>query len=459
MTSALASTTARVQPARGRGPGLILYIALLFVWMSVWRFQELWPIIAKIKLPILLELSLVTAFFTDTAPARRVKWAQSAVFAIPFLLLVIMVVGLPLSLYPGYSLVVIEKDFFPTVFLFLVIATSLRDTRDLEWFAFAHLVGAVAYSAWIYLFIQVGSNGRLGGLVYYDANDFGVLLVCTIPFTVYFLRPAVAVWKRLFALFALVLFVLMLMKSGSRGGFLGLIAVMLFILVWYRAVPRRLRIGAVAAGAFLLVGLGSSTYWNMMSSIVHPKNDYNLTADDGRKAIWKRGMGYMLSHPVTGVGVGAFGQAEGRISTISKQYASSDRGLKWSTAHNSFVLVGAELGIGGLLLFTAMILGAIRALWRIRYDARGSPLVTPEDEAYAQMLVASLIGYCIAGFFVSATYFTYLYVVIGLAVALQAVIRRRGAKKPYEAVSEPSRPFAPSGRAPRALRAHWSPAS
>lgn len=459
MTATSAATSTRERTGRGRGPGLILYVAILFVSMSVWRFQELWPIIGKLQISFIIEIALVAAFFADSSPARRIKWAQSPIFLIPFLLLGIMVVGLPLSLYPGLGLVVIEKDFFPTLFLFLVIATCVRDSRDMEWFAFAHLIGAVIYSFWVYLFIPVGSNGRLGGLVYYDANDFGVLLVCTIPFTVYFLRPGVVAWKRLFALFALVLFILMIMKSGSRGGFLGFVAVMLFILLWYRAVPKRLRIGAVAGGAFLLLAVGSTTYWNLMSSIAHPKDDYNLTSDVGRKAVWKRGIGYMLSHPVVGVGVGAFAQAEAKLSDVSKRYAESNRGLKWSTAHNSFVLAGAELGVGGLLLFVAMIIGTMRGLWRIRHGERGSPLVTPADEAYAQMLIASLIGYCVAAFFVSGTYFSYLYVIIGLAVAVQAVIRRRAAATPPTEVSQPLRATPRPERGPRAVRPHWSPAS
>ena len=69
----------------------------------------------------------------------------------------------------------------------------------MSWFAFAHLVGAAVYSTYIYLYVPVGADARLGELIFYDANDFGLLIVCSIPFALYFARPGVKFWKRLFA--------------------------------------------------------------------------------------------------------------------------------------------------------------------------------------------------------------------------------------------------------------------
>ncbi|MGH7633829.1 MAG: hypothetical protein ACRENC_08865, partial [Gemmatimonadaceae bacterium] len=40
-----------------------------------------------------------------------------------------------------------------------------------------------------------------------------------------------------------------------------------------------------------------------------------------------------------------------------------------------------------------------------------------------QMLVGSLLGFMVSGFFVSAEYFSYLYFLIGLAVGLDKVLR------------------------------------
>ena len=75
-----------------------------------------------------------------------------------------------------------------------------------------------------------------------------------------------------------------------------------------------------------------------------------IQADEGRIQIWQRGMGYMLDHPLLGVGAGNFPTAEGTISSIARN-TPSWKGVRWSAAHNSFVEIGAELGVPGLILF------------------------------------------------------------------------------------------------------------
>jgi O-antigen ligase len=436
-----------------------MYVTVAFLWVSVWRFQDLWPIIGKLQIPIMLEIVLGLTLVASLNGPRRLKWVKSRIFAIPFLLLALMVVGVPVSLWMGKSVTFITRDFGPTLLLMTAVAVSLRESEDLNWLAFAHLIGATVYSIWIYLFVPIGSDGRLGNLVYYDANDYALLVVCTIPFAIYFLRPGVAAWKRLFALFSLALFVEMVIKSGSRGGFIAFVVLMVYIVLAFRSIPARLRISAVGIGVAIMVLIGSSAYWTMMSSILHPKNDYNMTSEVGRKFVWKRGVGYMLTHPVLGVGASAFEQAEGTISAISRQYAMENRGLKWSTAHNSFVLVGAELGVGGLILFVTMIGTSFYHLSHIRNGPGGDPVFTAEDSAFAQTLIASLLAFCVAGFFVSASYSAFLYSLIGLIVAEDSLRRRRLAQGAAQPIAEAVLPAgAPRQRQKQLARTHWVPA-
>ena len=405
----------------------LLYMVLLYTWVGIWRIQDLVAILGKIQFPILIELGTLVLFIADQSPVRRLKWIKSPIMTVTWILLVIIILGLPTSLWLGKGIDFLTRDFAPTLILLLVVATTPREAAELEWLAFAHLVGGFIYAAYIFKFCPLGADGRLGNLVYYDANDFGLLMACTIPFAVYFLRPTVPTGRRLFALAAIGLFALMIIKSGSRGGFLGLIAVMIYILLFYQAVPSRLRLGAVAAGGAVFLLCAPASYWTMMGTILHPDKDYNMTEETGRKQIWKRGMYYMETHPIVGVGIRAFPQAEGTLSPLAKQYAEMGRGIKWSVAHNSFVEVGAECGVISLALFIFRFGAAFYTLGRVRMRKRrkGNPYVTPADQAYAQMLIASFIGFMVSGFFVSAEYFAYLYTLLGLTVAQQAILKRR----------------------------------
>ncbi len=403
----------------------LLYAVMLFSWVTVWRVQDLFPVLASIKFPILVQLSVLALYFSDHSPLRRYSAIQSPLLKVLLIFLAVMIIGIPFSLWPINSFMFLLKDIFPTFLLMIVLATSVREASDLEWFSFAFLIGGLIYAIIVFLYHPVGPSGRLEELVYYDANDFAMLMVCSIPFAVFFLRPSVVFWKRIIALITLGMFIIMIIRSGSRGGFLGLIAVMGYILLRYRAVPARLRIGAAVGGILLLFVAGSSNYWEMMGTLLNPKDDYNMTGDVGRKAVWLRGLGYMAARPILGVGIRAFPIAEGELSPLAKQYAEMGRGIKWSVAHNSFVEIGAECGVIGLVLFVLLLGVAIRTLSKVQNKTRGSPHISQHDAAFAQMLIAALIGYILCGFFISAEYFAYLYVLFGLLLGQQAILKRR----------------------------------
>ena len=159
----------------------------------------------------------------------------------------------------------------------------------------------------------------------------------------------------------------------------------------------------------VLLGAASDTYWKQMNTTLSD-TDYNRTEEGGRLQIWSRGIGYMMANPLLGVGPGNFPAAEGRLSAFS-QRQQYGKGVRWNAAHNSFVQIGAELGIPGLLFFVGLLASAFAALRRV--GQREAP-ITPA-------LTASLIGFAVGAFFLSLAYSEMLYTLIALAVALRKV--------------------------------------
>lgn len=391
----------------------------------VWRVQDVVPVLGSLKLPLLLVAASFALYLSASHPWRQFALLRGRTLYLVFGILGVMTVGVSTSLWRSHSLNFVLTEYITNVVFMILVAASVRSVRDVEWFALVNLWGAILFATFVNLFFPVGDDGRLGNLVYYDANDFALVLVMTIPFAVYSLRPQCSARRRLLGVIALALFMIGIVKSGSRGGFLALLAVLLYVLLRYRAIPARLRLLAAIAGIGLLGLIGSTRYWTMMNTILHPQQDYNWSDRQGRREIWKRGLSYVEQRPLLGVGVGAFPVAEGKLSAIGQELFSRGVGFKWSVAHNSFVETAAELGVPGFLLFIALLGITISTMLRIRSGRRYGPLITKRETALGQMMVGALAGFVVGGFFVSAEYYSYLYFLIGLALGLDKVLRLR----------------------------------
>jgi len=392
---------------------------MLMVLVSVWRIHTLAPALDAIKIPSLAPGLGVLFFLVDNDPRRQLRGIVNPLFYKILGVAVVIVLSVPTSLWRGGSFQFLTADYWKTFLLLVLMAASIRSMADLDRYALMHLMGATLYCGFVLTHFEVtGPSGRLGDLGYYDANDLALLLVCTIPFCVFLLRPGAKPLYRVAAIPTLALIVSTLVKTGSRGGFLGFIACGLYLIFTFGAVSKRVRIYAVGSMVVFLLTFGRDQYWNLMSSLLHPTQDYNYTDDVGRWQIWKRGIGYMVSHPLTGVGAASFGTAEGTLSSVSERQRYGI-GFKWSAAHNSFVQVGAELGVLGLGLFLA----ALWQAWRfVRGVGRGGVARAGPLGAYGHTIGGVLLAYAVSGFFLSAGYSPFLYSIFALVLGMIKIL-------------------------------------
>lgn len=436
-------------------PDLLLYALTLMVWTYVWRIQDLSSAVGALK-PNLTSVALSIGLLAIARhPARRLAHVRTPILVCGLALLGLAALGIPASLYPSRSASYLLRGQVPNIVIMVMLAASVRGVRDLEWLALANLLGACAYSLFVNLTEDIGPHGRLSDLIYYDVNDLSLVLVSTIPFALFFVIRGG--WPyRLLALSALVLFIATLAKSASRGGFVGLIVVIGYVLLAYRVIPKRVRILAAVVGFGLLSLMAGDTYWERIRSLRNPQEDYNWSGQsaEGRMEVWRRGVGYMMDRPLFGVGMRNFSVAEGTLSEESRARGQRGAGFKWSVAHNSFLEIGAELGVLGLALFIGMLVAALRALRRIRSGRPSKDRAPTRAVMLAYTLSASLLGFIVAGFFVSAWYFSYLYMVLGMVIGLTKVHRfgqpRAPAWRSWHPRPDPrERLIAPSSGRPR----------
>jgi len=399
-------------PDRSRADAVLAAVAIV-VLMQVWRVHELFPILAVPGLPIVATLGAGLLFFLGRSSGRVLGGLDRPLVAAVLGLLVLVALSIPGSLYPRYSFEFLLKDYLRTVVLMLLVAASVRGPADLRRFAWLQVAGVTLFSAVMLARGSVASDGRLSETAYYDANDLATLIVCSLPLALHLWRWS-SPWARLALPPIVACLMVTLVKTQSRGGFLGFVAVALYLLVWFDGMSPVKRWGAVAVPVLLLVALGNGGYFERMQTLLNPSADYNWSgnSETGRMEVWKRGIGYMLDHPFLGVGAQAFGIAEGTLAPEAARLEEYGKGFKWSTAHNAFVEVGAEIGVFGLLLFVGLFVGAFRILARVR---RG-PL--QEGALLARALTASLVGFAVTAFFLSQAYSAYFYTLLGMTLGL-----------------------------------------
>jgi O-antigen ligase len=146
--------------------------------------------------------------------------------------------------------------------------------------------------------------------------------------------------------------------------------------------------------------------------------DYNRTNESGRLQIWERGLGYMASYPIFGVGPSNFPTAEGTLSPLADRQQRG-AGVRWNAAHNSYVQVGAELGLPGLVLFVGLLLAGFGALRAVVRDAVAD--ADRRRKNLAQAMTASLVGFAVGAVFLSLAYSEMLYMLLALTVGLHKI--------------------------------------
>jgi len=124
-----------------------------------------------------------------------------------------------------------------------------------------------------------------------------------------------------------------------------------------------------------------------------------------------------IDNPLLGVGAGHFPQAYGT------RYRPPDAGSAgWLTAHSMYFLVLGELGFTGLVIYGALVFGSVRATLVVRRRVLQSTKDPPSSEVLGTarllgLLATSMVGFAVAGAFLSASYYPHVFILTGLLLA------------------------------------------
>ena len=383
---------------------LMLYLVVLYV-----RPHEYVPALMNLPLqPVLL----VGAFLFWLA--RQDKQFKVSQFWLLPVLTVLMALSVAFTGWFGGAQKVLS-DFIPVVMLFYMVATSTDSLLRLRqvFFVLGCCIVVIAVHGIDQIDKGVGWTGAelsQGTRITYlgflnDPNDLSMALVMVLPMLMHLAHGAgfIKRWVWRAAAGAVVYAVYL---TNSRGSVLALAAMLgLYGVLRYGVVKSVIVLPSLLLPILLF---GPSRMGDMSAS---------EDSAEGRVHAWYEGVQLLLMRPLFGVGKGQFVEHHGL------------------TAHNSYVLAFAELGLVGYYFWLAnivlcwLMLSAIVRGPEQTASAPADPQAPPpppwaEVRRSALTLWYGYLGGLVSAFFLSRSYVVILYLHVALIVAVHQLARR-----------------------------------
>lgn len=368
--------------------GLIFFVALLYT-----RPEEMVPALAGMRLTLVISVSTLVGMMIQFALDReRFVRSPTNLTVLGFGAVTI------LSTLAGGDTLTAVQDIGKLVILVLLVVNLARTPQRYRSLATALLVFScylALFSIYRYFTGQTITQDHIERSqatgIFGDPNDLAEAicggLALALPRT-----AASKGWRRIGYAAMAILFVTAIFYTNSRGGMLALLVVggAFFLLL----VPQK--VIATACAVVLVFGLLTFGPSRMTTF------DSTEASANQRFWYWDTGVRLLTGHPVSGVGYSQFPEYnDGR------------------TAHNSFVLCFAELGLPGYFFWIGTIFYCFR---RHPKDPGEETDVAMQWELQGARLAVA--GFLVAGFFLSRTYVPVLYLLLSLPIAAQVAMKR-----------------------------------
>lgn len=266
--------------------------------------------------------------------------------------------------------------------------------------------------------LKMSSQGvsGVGGYSSYflaNASEFGLGLCIAFPLSYYFFRATKSRILKIISLVLLAMFIVSIIFTGSRGAFVGAVAALVYLL--YK--EKKLLIGLVAIAVLSVPAayLVSDQYVDRIESIGDYESDESVGV---RFQLWRAAADMIADYPVFGVGTGNFPNAYGGT------YREKDSANLYWSPHNVFIQIVTEMGLVGFCIYIMFII----SIFRINIQSR--KLLAPLKDQKALIYLSNaldviLVGYIVAGQFITATYYPHLFQFSVWASAIYLIAKKQ----------------------------------
>ncbi|MBA3438392.1 MAG: O-antigen ligase family protein, partial [Pyrinomonadaceae bacterium] len=290
--------------------GLFLFTAVLY-----FRPYEIFPSLAGLSsMAFWIAIATVSIFIPTQFALEGTLTARPREVNFILLLTVAALVSIVFAISPVDAWNTFNELYMKVVLMFIITVNVVRTPRRLKGLMLLALSASVVVS------ISAINDYRLGNFtvegyrvtgsiqkgsgMFGDPNDMALTLVMMIPITIALFFTSRNVIKKILYIVCVLLMILGITFTFSRGGFLGLVG-MGIALAWKLGRRNRFLMSVaivVALAGFLVLAPGN--YRSRMATITSHGGEASAMS---RQELLKRSIIIALKNPLTGVGMGNFG--------------------------------------------------------------------------------------------------------------------------------------------------------
>jgi len=365
-------------------PQWILYIALFSVLLPTGLIP---PQINSYLNRAATVAALCVWLFDAITRRRRIVLTLSAVLMLGFL--VWSTATLLWARYLTNGTNTLQTYALRLLLFFVLIPNTIRRKGDLQ-----GLTSTLAISGWVVILsalLTVLQKGYAPGtrftVLNENANGVGILLLVALPGVLWGASQGARPWgglRRASAVVYIMLSILVVAMSGSRGSAISLLAVLACFLLW-----KPTRVWGVAGLLILaLAALGASfVFATVVSRLLVERGDTLL---GGREVLWRAAWMTISEHPWQGVGIGGAPYAiKGYVEQMRSIY-----GADATYVHNPLLTIWTETGIPGLILYAGVLVTAVVQF--VRHWRRMRPVQAHYLAPYGAIVASVFVGYMLS---------------------------------------------------------------
>ncbi|QJR81986.1 hypothetical protein CA267_015105 [Alteromonas pelagimontana] len=301
--------------------------------------------------------------------------------------------------------------FIQWIIIFFVI-TSIVTTRErfyiffMVFFLCCLKIAIGTSRIWIMRGFGFTSWGLMGPPGYFqNSGELAVLMLVLFPIGYYLYKAYkndVRRWEKYLLLAATICPILTILGSSSRGAQIALVIQLL--LMFYKQIFK--------PKVLILIVLICSIGWNILPE--EQKLRFTEIGEDKssiqRKLYWEHGWDMMKDNPILGVGYYNFQPyyQDHYFKDVLYSYAQ--------LPHNILIQIGTDSGFTGLLIYLLIIMASL-IMKRPRIGT-SSIVSEPFYNALWISLKLGVVGFFIAGQFVTIGYYPFLWISIALQISL-----------------------------------------